>query len=44
MAFGPDPNALVYSYRFIGGGEGLIIENGEVVFKSKAESRGIESM
>jgi len=39
VTFEPDPNALVYFYRLIGGGEGLIIENGEVVFKSKAEKR-----
>jgi hypothetical protein len=44
VVFEPDPEAMTYFYRFIGSGEGLIIENGEVVFKSKAESRGIESM
>jgi len=30
----PDPEADVYNYRFICGGEGIIIENGEVIFRS----------
>jgi len=34
----PDLDALVYFYSFISSGEGLIIENGEIVFKSKAKT------
>jgi hypothetical protein len=34
----PDPEAMTYFFSFIGGGEGLIIENGEIVFKSKAKT------
>lgn|GEM_PF-5949322 len=34
ITFKPDPEAEIYAYRFIFGGEGIIIKNGEVTLRS----------